>query len=1278
MKQLFTRLVKVMAYMAAAVVILLAVAVGLFRLMLPRLPEYQEEIKDWASAAIGMDVEFSGMNARWRLSGPELNFYNAELLLAGDDGGAFAADEVSIGVELMRLLLDRRLVVDRVLIRNSAVAVRKDDEGKWRVQDIALDTLGSRFANEGSDGAVTVIAEDFDVSYRHPANGQTINFAINSLRMTRTQQLTLIETLLQLPEELGGKLSANISGRPHAGGDGTVWQYGIDTRDLNLAGWSGLQPDGLPELLGGVADLSISLEQVGDRLRNAVVEFEFRELQASGGAVQFGAEGQLEYQHDDTGWLLVADELQLRSERGVWPQSSFNVQGGQANDGSLNSLSAAASFLDLDDLALILPWVPEKYASEWRAYAPSGKVANLTFSIADMQAESRRFDVAMELANGGVKPRDAYPGIRGFTGSIRANRSGGRLEIDSSNVELDMPRWLQAPVQLDSAQATVIWRRNASGTIVLSDSIQLQNSDMTSRSNVQLSLPADDSSPVLDLESRWDITDIGVARRYLPATLIEPGLYRWLSSALVAGKVSAGTTRFSGPLDKFPFDNDEGEFRIDAELRDATLRYSEQWPDAEIESLQLVVDRTRLYSQNNTAVNAGNSVVDAKIEIADLRKPVLTIDAFATGTLSSIRQFAQRSPIAAIFGGHLQRVSVAGDASFTLQLNYPILRREDFSFVTKVRSSNGELRVDGFEPPITELNGVVSISRDNIEAEELFGHFLGEPVSIDLRQAGPELPGYSVVAEINGRATADGLSAAFGPALNRIFDGSTEYIGRIHFPRVESDVTGDLRIDIESTLDGMTIDLPEPLAKERNAVRELVAQIRFPAATRIETDGSLGDDLRWSLGFARNDIGWDFERGVLAAGGIEPGEAENRGLYIVGSTPVFRLREWLAVGSGGGGGAGLADRIRAADVEVENLYVFGQHFKEHRVQLGRSGTDWIAKLQGEQAIGTVNIPYQFTGDRTLTLDMQRLYLPGSDDHGAESSISTDPRTIPAISIRADEFAFGKRYLGQITAEFTPTADGLVAEQIQTKDGSYQIDGAAGWIIDTAEPSGQRTWVRATLRSDNIAATMQRLDSKPGIEGDDMEIGFDVSWGGGPREDFVSDLSGDFTVRVGTGRLDEVEPGAARMFGLMSVVALPRRLGLDFRDVFDKGFLFDEITGTFRLLEGDAFTCDLSLKGPAADIGIVGRAGLFEQDYTQAAIVSANVGNTLPVVGAVVAGPQVAAALLIFSQIFKKPLQEMGQVYYAIDGSWQEPTVDSANAARFADAGRLAGCLQNGG
>jgi uncharacterized protein YhdP len=126
-------------------------------------------------------------------------------------------------------------------------------------------------------------------------------------------------------------------------------------------------------------------------------------------------------------------------------------------------------------------------------------------------------------------------------------------------------------------------------------------------------------------------------------------------------------------------------------------------------------------------------------------------------------------------------------------------------------------------------------------------------------------------------------------------------------------------------------------------------------------------------------------------------------------------------------------------------------------------------------------------------------------------------------------------------------------------------------------------------------------------------------------------------------------------------------------VFDSGFGFDEIAGHFRIVNGDAYTCNLSLTGPAADVGIIGRTGLVTQNYSQAAIVGANVGSALPIAGFVIAGPQVAAALLIFSQLFKKPLQEVAQISYSIEGPWDNPVIDNANSEHFARISRLAGC-----
>ncbi|MDG2375392.1 MAG: hypothetical protein P8M18_03480 [Woeseiaceae bacterium] len=141
MKHWLKKLIRGTAYTGAALVIVLAIAVGVFRLMLPRLPEYQEEIKTWASSAIGMNVEFAGMNARWRLSGPELSFYGAGLNHDETGVSLLRAEEVSIGIGLWRLVSDQELIVDRVTIRDTAIDFRQDAEGRWILQNIEIDEI---------------------------------------------------------------------------------------------------------------------------------------------------------------------------------------------------------------------------------------------------------------------------------------------------------------------------------------------------------------------------------------------------------------------------------------------------------------------------------------------------------------------------------------------------------------------------------------------------------------------------------------------------------------------------------------------------------------------------------------------------------------------------------------------------------------------------------------------------------------------------------------------------------------------------------------------------------------------------------------------------------------------------------------------------------------------------------------------------------------------------------------------------------------------------------
>ena len=170
-------------------------------------------------------------------------------------------------------------------------------------------------------------------------------------------------------------------------------------------------------------------------------------------------------------------------------------------------------------------------------------------------------------------------------------------------------------------------------------------------------------------------------------------------------------------------------------MRDTNFKFLPDWPAAEIIDMDVVLDNTRLYTVRNRSINRGREVVDAEVEIDDLRKPVLTIDSYSTGTLESLYNYVQSSPVAKVFGGHLRRVRVSGDATFKLDLMVPITDWRQFTFSARIVSTGGNLQIEGFEPPVTGLNGVVTIDRESVTSEALGGVFLGRPAVAWTRKA---------------------------------------------------------------------------------------------------------------------------------------------------------------------------------------------------------------------------------------------------------------------------------------------------------------------------------------------------------------------------------------------------------------------------------------------------------------------------------------------------------------------------------------------------------------
>ena len=125
--------------------------------------------------------------------------------------------------------------------------------------------------------------------------------------------------------------------------------------------------------------------------------------------------------------------------------------------------------------------------------------------------------------------------------------------------------------------------------------------------------------------------------------------------------------------------------------------------------------------------------------------------------------------------------------------------------------------------------------------------------------------------------------------------------------------------------------------------------------------------------------------------------------------------------------------------------------------------------------------------------------------------------------------------------------------------------------------------------------------------------------------------------------------------------LPRRIGLDFRDVFSKGFAFDRIDSSMQIQKGVMHSKDFKMRGPAADVEIVGDADLAKETQNlRVKVVPALGGGASTVVGLL--NPAYGVATLIAQSMLKNPLGNIFAHEYAVTGNWADPKVNKVSSA----------------
>lgn len=1263
------RLWRITAGAFAGVLIVLAVLVGLVRLALVQVPEYRDQIEAWAGEALGWPVEIGAMDARLGLRGPELRLSDARILTHDREGTLIVAATGSMQFDSLSLLRGE-LRPGAVSLAGVSLRVERTLEGRWRLLGEAGPALGDR--ERGSDEEAPDLPfladlptgqlrlEDVRVEYEDLRRGLgPWEFLVDALVLQLGDGRLALSASGSLPVALGSDLavaltvtSQNEHGRPRD------WVAGVSFSrlDLRAVGNALGRARGLPAT--GVIDGNISAEADAGGLSRIAGDVLARDFRPPVVPADETTRAYTPYDHvgaafdwarSVNGWHAHFKDLDVERDGRRWFSPAASIVFERVN--GARRIEAHADYVELADLAPLTPWLPAATRARVEQLAPSGAVRELEAHLDLPADETRMPDLYVEARfdDLSVEPYKRWPGVHKLSGRLAGDLYKGVADIDAPGLAFDQPWLFRAPLVANKAEASLEWLRDEDQLRVRVPRLALANDDAAITAEGAVTIPADGSSPHLELEGVARQVRLAAAPAYLPVGVMQDKVVAWLDDALRAGRVDAAPFRFSGPTRKFPFRDDDGVFEVEFDIADGELHFDKGWPnaaglDAGIrfanEGLQAEIRAARLLD-----VAAG----PARAEIPDLAKGMLALRGEARGSLAALRGFALASEqLGEILGPGLSPAEfLSGRGSAEIDLLLPLRTLKEFRARVDLRIEDGMVSYGFLGEPVRDIDALVRIDNARVSAQGASATLAGRAVAIEVLAGDDD----AVRVEMRGDMDAAGLARVLRIPVEPWVDGESAWYGHLQFPAPGG--SAPLTMEIASRLEGFSIDLPEPLRKSAEEARILRVTAEFPETKLMHYQFEWDDTLRIAASIDRSGP----EPALVAV----PGFGGPPGVVFSGTVGRLDLAEWLGVRFPRElEAAGAASAIAGGTLLVGELSAPMIRLSDALLGLSRSDDRWEVELAADGATGRVEIPFALYGDEPVLVRLARLELdPGGAARAEEASTPDEvepsrlhPAKVPALDVEIEELLFGTVRFGSVSARVLHEGDGIELIGLEAVGDSFMLQ-AEGRSRLTELVDESRLGIR--MRSTDVGKTLEYMGFKRSMDASEGNFDAEVTWPGGLRSDWLSAIEGNASIMIRDGKLVGVEPGAGRVFGLLSVQALPRRLALDFKDVFGEGTAFDQISGDFRFSEGNAFTDNLLMRGPSADMVVVGRTGLVTRDYDQTAVIAADLGRTLPVAGTVVGGPAVGAALFLLSEVLRKPFQ--AEITYRMTGTWENPVIE---------------------
>ena len=1222
-----------------------AVAAALmFFWVLPNIADHRDTVAGLMSRALGQRVTLEAVSGAWQQARPEFRLQGVRLYDQSGQPALYLPElEASFAWRSLLLLEPRFNVVE---LQGLDLGVRRARDGRVYVGGIALNPaseeggFSSWLLRQGRVhvGDATLTWEDELLDAPPLALTEVDITLTNSHRAHRLQLRAAPPVHVAQPLILEARLNSRDVDDPE------TWSGLVDASVAGvsfprLRAWLALPY--LPER--GWGALRVKFEIARGELAGIAAGMDLREIEARLGeglpALRLAqVRGQAVWRRGPGGQRVAFENLRV-ARPGAALGAPFNV--GLAWSADAHEVTARA--FSLSGWQTLLPSLPMDEALRVRLQAlqPQGRFDDLRFGWSGAQPAIDNFSIAARFSGLGVAPVGKQPGLANLSGRIDGDAGAGGFEIDSRQLAMSLPELFREPsFEFDRVQARGSWKKTTRGRRLTLDEMAFSNQDMAGTAKGQYELIAGHPG-IIDLSARLNRADGTAVHRYLPRK-VGDRVADWVKQGVVAGHSDDARLQLKGDLAHFPFAEGGGLFRVDAQVKDAAIHYVEGWPQIEGVQARLLFEGKAMQVSAGAARVYGVSLAPVKVAIPDLihHDEELLVEGLASGPARDFFRFANASPVGAWLRGLTDKLDGSGPMRLQLKLQVP-LRRSDEAGMAGRLSFQGNTLIPPGLPRVEQVRGDVDFTRDSVSAEAVTAQFLGGPLRVDSSTRDGRV---QVLAQ--GRASAAGVTPWLGGSWGSRLSGETAWRAQIDL------ATGGEHVRVESDLVGLGSDLPAPLAKAAAQPLPLRVTIRPDAGGRLH-EVQLGE----TVGALWRTAGGRFGRGEIRFGGA-PVMPQEPGLRLAGSGQGLDVSGWLGLLPEGEGEAGLS--LSSIDLGFDALDLLGRRFHEVRLQ-GRSHGDLLrAEVSGRGLRGMLT--YRRAGEQPARVSAQfgLLTIPAAEDGGGPAAdVAMKASAFPLLDLTVEDFRLQDIALGRLEAVARAAPQGLLIEKLQLThpDSVFSMSGL--W----RDNGLSETRADLSLKVLDAGKFLARFGYPDALRHGSAEFKGNATWEGSPADFAFDTLAGELDFKARRGQFLQIDPGAGKLLGVVSLQSLPRRLNFDFRDIFNEGYAFDDIGATLRITRGVIYSNDFKMRGPAAKVNMSGLADLNQETVQLRMKVIPKMSESVAVAGALIGGPLAGVGALAAQKLLRDPVEEAISQEYMVTGPWQAPDVKKLAKAK---------------